>query len=63
MADEKAGVTRRFDSRRSSEHIIGRLKDHGPANYQFRAKEDPSYYMKLITSRRERILAIRMQSL
>jgi hypothetical protein len=32
------------------------LKDHGAANYQFRAKEDPSYYLKVLTSRGERLL-------
>jgi hypothetical protein len=36
--------------------VIGRLKDHGPANYQFRRDEDPSYYMRLLTSRGERTL-------
>jgi hypothetical protein len=38
------------------ELLIGRLKDHGAANYQFRAREDPSYYLKVITSRGERTL-------
>jgi hypothetical protein len=56
VADEEATVPRRFSSRRSGELLIGRLKDHGAANYQFRAKEDPSYYLKLITSRGERII-------
>ena len=36
--------------------MIGRLKDHGPANYQFRRDEDPSYYVRLLTSRGERTL-------
>jgi hypothetical protein len=36
--------------------VIGRLKDHGPANYQFRRDEDPSYYVRLLTSRGERTL-------
>jgi hypothetical protein len=36
--------------------VIGRLKDHGAANYQFRKREDPSYYLRLMTSRGERIL-------
>jgi hypothetical protein len=36
--------------------VIGRLKDHGPANYQFRRDEDPSYYIRLLTSRGERTL-------
>lgn len=36
--------------------MIGRLKDHGSANYQFRRDEDPSYYVRLLTSRGERTL-------
>jgi hypothetical protein len=36
--------------------VIGRLKDHGPANYQFRRDEDPSYYVRILTSRGERTL-------
>lgn len=52
-----AGSRRReLNPRRGGQLLIGRLKDHGPANYQFRAKDDPSYYMKLLTSRGERIL-------
>jgi hypothetical protein len=47
---------RDFNLRRSGQLLIGRLKEHGPANYQFRAKEDASYYLKLLTSRGERIL-------
>jgi hypothetical protein len=42
--------------RRGGELLIGRLKDHGRANYQFRANEDPSYYVKLLTSRGEKTL-------
>jgi hypothetical protein len=45
-----------LSTRRGGQLLIGRLKDHGTANYQFRAKEDPSYYVKLLTSRGERIL-------
>jgi hypothetical protein len=56
VAADEASVPRRFTSRRTGELLIGRLKDHGAANYQFRAKEDPSYYLKLTTSRGERIL-------
>ena len=56
MADEEARARQRFTSRRTSELLIGRLKDHGAANYQFRAREDPSYYLKVITSRGERTL-------
>jgi hypothetical protein len=52
-----AGSPRReINPRRGVQLLIGRLKEHGPANYQFRAKEDPSYYVKLLTSRGERIL-------
>jgi hypothetical protein len=52
-----AGSRRReLNPRRGGQLLIGRLKDHGPANYQFRAKDDPSYYVKLLTSRGERIL-------
>jgi hypothetical protein len=47
---------RELNPRRSGQLLIGRLKDHGAANYQFRAKEDPSYYLKVLTSRGERIL-------
>jgi hypothetical protein len=56
VADEAERTPRRFTSRRTGELLIGRLKNHGAANYQFRAKEDPSYYLKIITSRGERIL-------
>jgi hypothetical protein len=52
-----AGSRRRvLNPRGGGQLLIGRLKEHGTANYQFRAKEDPSYYMKLLTSRGERIL-------
>jgi hypothetical protein len=52
-----AGSRRReLNPRRGGQLLIGRLKDHGSANYQFRAKEDPSYYLKLLTGRGERIL-------
>jgi hypothetical protein len=47
---------RELNPRRSGQILIGRLKEHGAANYQFRAKEDPSYYVKLLTSRGERVL-------
>src|SRR5258706_7058728 len=47
---------RELNPRRSGQLLIGRLKEHAPANYQFRAKEDPSYYVKVLTSRGERIL-------
>jgi hypothetical protein len=47
---------RELNPRRGGQLLIGRLNDHGAANYQFRAKEDPSYYVKLLTSRGERVL-------
>ena len=58
-SDQSGPLTPRrrdFNSRRSGQLLIGRLKEHGEANYQFRAKEDPSYYVKVLTSRGERIL-------
>jgi hypothetical protein len=59
-----AGSTRaraapdRPDLRRSrgGQLIVGRLREHGRARYQFRAEEDLSYYVKLLTSRGERTL-------
>ena len=30
--------------------LVGRLTEHGRANYQFRADENASYYLKLLTS-------------
>jgi hypothetical protein len=47
---------RELNPRRGGQLLIGRLNDHGAANYQFRAKEDLSYYVKLLTSRGERVL-------
>ena len=41
---------------RDGELLIGRLAAFGRANYQFRAAEEPSYYLKLLTSRGERTL-------
>jgi len=52
----ETGSPRGLNVRRSGQLLIGRLKGHGAANYQFRAKEDPSYYVKLLTSRGERVL-------
>lgn len=45
-----------MNPRRSGQLLIGRLKDHGAANYQFRVNDDPSYYVKVLTSRGERVL-------
>jgi hypothetical protein len=46
----------RSGTRRLGELVIGRLAAHGEANYQFRAGEDPSYYLKLLTSQGEKVL-------
>jgi hypothetical protein len=42
--------------RRAVELVIGRMTDHGRANYQFRSDEDPSYYVKLLTTRGRKTL-------
>lgn len=42
--------------RRTEKLLIGRLKDHGIANYQFRTRQEPSYYVKLLTRSGERTL-------
>src|SRR5882672_7382829 len=42
--------------RGSDELIVGRLTEHGPARYQFRADSDPSYFLRIITNRGERVL-------
>jgi hypothetical protein len=47
---------RELNPRRSGQLLVGRLMEHAAANYQFRAKEDLSYYVKVLTSRGERIL-------
>lgn len=41
---------------RGGQLLVGRLMEHGRAPYQFRGGEDPSYYVKLLTSRGERTL-------
>ena len=51
-----SGSPRRELGQRGGQLLIGKLKEHGDANYQFRAREDPSYYVKLLTSRGERTL-------
>lgn len=48
---------RRADfARRAAQLVVGRLQEHGRANYQFRRDLDPSYYVRLLTSRGERVL-------
>lgn len=43
-------------TRRLGGLLIGRLADHGAANYQFRDSEDPSYYLKLLTTQGVKVL-------
>jgi hypothetical protein len=47
---------RELNPRRTAELLIGRMTDHGRANYQFRSNDDPSYYVKLLTTRGEKTL-------
>src|SRR5258708_1092210 len=42
--------------RRDDQLLVGRLTEHGRANYQFRADQDASYYLKLLTSRGSKTL-------
>lgn len=42
--------------RRGEELLVGRLVAHGKANYQFRSDDDPSYFVKLLTSNGPRVL-------
>ena len=42
--------------RRGEELLVGRLIAHGKARYQYRADEDESYYLKVLTSRGPRTL-------
>jgi hypothetical protein len=44
-------VTREKTPSRGGSLVIGRLTEHGRANYQFRNEENASYYVKLLTSR------------
>ncbi|MGB6603239.1 MAG: hypothetical protein WBE65_02960 [Steroidobacteraceae bacterium] len=55
LRDRRARA-RELNPRRGGGLLIGRLKDHGTASYQFRSGEDASYYIRLLTSRGERIL-------
>jgi hypothetical protein len=41
---------------RDEQIVVGRFREHGRAPYQFRNREDPSYYVKILTNRGERIL-------
>src|SRR5271156_3215298 len=49
-------VTRETRPTRGGSLIIGRLTEHGRANYQFRSDENASYYVKLLTSRGSKTL-------
>lgn len=42
--------------RRGEDLLIGRLAAHGKANYQYRSDEEPSYFVKVLTSRGPRTL-------
>lgn len=43
-------------ARRLERLTVGRLQAHGPAPYQFRKGETPSYFVRLLTDRGERVL-------
>ncbi len=49
-------ATREFTQRRGGTLVVGRLTEHGVANYQFRLDENPSYYVKVLTSRGPKVL-------
>jgi hypothetical protein len=55
-ADSSGNASPRDLDARGRELLLGRLKSHGAANYQFRARGEPSYYVKLLTSKGERTL-------
>jgi hypothetical protein len=42
---------RQIGPRRGGSLLVGRLTEHGRANYQYRTDENASYYVKLLTSR------------
>jgi hypothetical protein len=50
-ASASHSVTRERRLTRGGSLLIGRLTEHGRANYQFRTDENASYYLKLLTSR------------
>jgi hypothetical protein len=43
-------------ARNAGELISGRLLGHGPARYEFRSDQDPSYFVKILTDEGERML-------
>ncbi len=54
--NRSAPRARELNPRRGAQLLIGRLKAHGAASYQFRAGEDASYYVKVLTSRGEKTI-------
>ena len=42
--------------RREGKLTVGRLVDHGPANYQFRPNESASYFVRIVNLRGEQVL-------
>jgi putative DNA primase/helicase len=59
MAEEPRGSGQRDvgrSRRREERLIIGRLQEYGHAPYQFRSHETPSYFVRLLTDRGERVL-------
>ena len=50
-ATGSASLSRTAAPRRGGALVIGRLTEHGVANYQHRSDENPSYYVKVLTSR------------
>ena len=55
-ASPARGASREIAPRRGGALVIGRLVEHGVANYQFRRDENPSYYVKVLTSRGQKVL-------
>lgn len=56
MPGSRRPAGRDLNQRRSGTLVIGRLTDHGVANYQFRRDENSSYYVKVLTSRGVKVL-------
>ena len=50
----RTATPRRFPS--NDRLIVGRLESHGAANYQFRADQSPSYYLRVVTNRGVEVL-------
>ena len=43
-------------ARRARQLIVGRLKEHGPARYQFRPDQDLSYFARIVTTSGMKVL-------